>query len=143
MTVMSMFNNCRVFREDMPEKEMEEAAVDFTNMVCRRLKLLFISASENTCTLNQADSMFLFYQPGSMWRSLGWVPQKGCCACGATVSPVGLLSVSLFCLEIAIIYRRLLPGAAGPCFSVTPWVPNDTFCDKLHVYMYSSSKDAS
>lgn len=113
---------------------------------------LFISASENTCTLNQADSMFLFYQPGSMWRSLGWVSQKGCCcACGATVSPVGLvglLSVSLFCLEIAIIYRHLLPGAAGPCFSVTPWVPNDTFCDMsleatCIYYMYSSSKDAS
>lgn len=26
--------------------------------------------------------------------------------------------------------RPVLPGAAGPCFSVTPWVlPNDTFCD--------------
>lgn len=137
MTVMSMFNNCRVFREDMPDKDMEEAAVDFTNMVCRRLKLSFISTTENT--LSQADSIFLFSQPGSMWRSLGRVSQKGCCACGATVSPglfVGLPSVSLFRLEIVlsiplvIIYRHLLPGAAGPCFSVTPWVlPNDTFCD--------------
>lgn len=33
MTVMSMFNNCRVFREDMPDKDIEDAAVDFTNMV--------------------------------------------------------------------------------------------------------------
>lgn len=33
MTVMSMFNNCRVFREDMPDNDIEDAAVDFTNMV--------------------------------------------------------------------------------------------------------------
>lgn len=139
MTVMSMFSNCRVFREDMPDKEVEEAAVDFTNMVCRRLKLLFISTSENACTLNcnQANSMFLFFQPGSMWRSLGRVSQKGDTVAPHAPHPVGLLSVSLFCLEIVlsiplviIIYRHLLPGAAGPCFSVTPWVlPNDTFCD--------------
>lgn len=37
MTVMSMFNNCRVFREDMPDKDVEEAAVDFTNMVSPRI----------------------------------------------------------------------------------------------------------
>lgn len=37
MTVMSIFNNCRVFREDMPDKDIEDAAVDFTNMVSRVL----------------------------------------------------------------------------------------------------------
>lgn len=37
MTVMSIFNNCRVFREDMPDKDVEEAAVDFTNMVSPRI----------------------------------------------------------------------------------------------------------
>jgi hypothetical protein len=41
MTVMSTFNNCRVFREDMPEKDVETAAVDFTNMVSDIIKYFF------------------------------------------------------------------------------------------------------
>ncbi|KAI5843416.1 S-adenosyl-L-methionine-dependent methyltransferase [Morchella snyderi] len=44
MTVMSTFNNCRVFREDMPEKDVETAAVDFTNMV------IFCTRSEKPYT---------------------------------------------------------------------------------------------
>lgn len=44
MTVMSTFNNCRVFREDMPEEYVETAAVDFTNMV------IFCTRSEKPYT---------------------------------------------------------------------------------------------
>ncbi|CUS07387.1 unnamed protein product [Tuber aestivum] len=32
-TVRTVFNGCRVFREDMPEEDTDKAAVDFTNMV--------------------------------------------------------------------------------------------------------------
>jgi len=32
-TVRTIFSGCRVFREDMPEKDIDKATVDFTNMV--------------------------------------------------------------------------------------------------------------
>lgn len=46
MTVMSIFNNCRVFREDMPDKDIEDAVVDFTNMVSRILIILTLTLSQ-------------------------------------------------------------------------------------------------
>lgn len=32
-TVRTVFNGCRVFREDMPEEDIDKATDDFTNMV--------------------------------------------------------------------------------------------------------------
>lgn len=68
MTVMSIFNNCRVFREDMPDKDIENALVDFTNMVSRILIIL-----------THYLRLYYYFQT-DLWAGLTFTRHKGCCA---------------------------------------------------------------